>query len=89
MFDFEPFINTVKCYPYRTAKVHGACIKIGIETNEARIFVADLAKAAGASEDNHVVYEIKHKQEENAAPIYVWVTDNHMLIGTKLIEEAW
>lgn len=89
MFNFNPVHSIVKQYPYRSARVEGNRIKIGLQSNEARIFISKLAEEAGAIEDNHVVYEIKSAIDETVAPLYVWVTDCNMFIGTKLVKENW
>lgn len=82
--------NEVKYYPYRTARVEGTRIKVNIrDSRDARAFIAKLAEMAGVREDNHVVYEIQSTLDKESNPLYVWVTDNSMYIGTKLIQENW
>lgn len=90
MFEFDSAWNNVKCYPYRTARVEGTRIKVDLrDYRAARVFVAALAEKASVREDNHVVYEIQSTFDQNASPLYVWVTDHNMYIGTKLIEGNW
>lgn len=57
MFELNPVYN-VNCYPYRTAVIDDARIKISLQSDEARIFIAELAKAAEVREDNHVVSKL-------------------------------
>lgn len=76
---------TVKCYPYRTARV--THIFIQVDREEAKMFEQDLVEESKrSSADNHIVYELTNK---DGSTIYVWCTDSNMLIGSKLEEGNW
>lgn len=90
MFSADLSQCTVKCYGYRTARVFGA--RLTFDRSDIHMVKLEnaLADRAGVSKDNHVVYSIADEMSSlMGTPMYVWCTDNHILIGTKIIEESW
>lgn len=81
MFQIEPWC-TVVCHPYGTARVNGL-FEIDRTSAEWKAVENELAKRAGVSIDNHVVYTVSNSTSE----IHFWCTDMWVQVGSVLIEE--
>lgn len=78
---------TVTFHPYRTIRVFGTYIDIDRDSDIGKKLEEDLIQKSGRTYgDNHCGFTI---QEENEAPLYVWITDDLIRIGTKLLKESW
>lgn len=74
-------------YPYRTARVVDAPIIIDRNTEAARKFEEELAKAAGMVADNHTCYELK---SFFGSTLYIMCSDMSIAVGGKIIlAERW
>lgn len=83
----EHWAKVANYYPYRTAMVGSILIEIERNSDAGRQFEAELAKASEVRQDNHTVYEIRHKLSGES--IYVLCSDMKISIGTKLVEGRW
>lgn len=85
MFKLTGLIE-VTCHPYRTAQVVDSLFAIDRFTDEARAFEEKLAKKAGVNRDNHVVYAIKDRKNNE---LYIQCSSEMMRIGHKILIENW
>ena len=74
-------------YPYRTARVVDAPIVIDRNTEAARKFEEELAKAAHMTADNHTCYKVKNIFCDSS--LYIMCSDMEISIGGNIIVERW
>lgn len=73
--------ETVKQYPYRTAKVEDIFLRV--PRDSVKDLELQLAEAAGARLDNHTVYEIT---QEDRSPVYIKFSDMAAIFAHTLRE---
>lgn len=82
LVDFEKiYIKKVTFHPYRTARVFNRFLSIKRNSNVGKELENKLAKMAGTCQDNHSVYSIQLRDEQE---IHVWCTDSEIMFGLEL-----
>lgn len=87
MIEFEKiYVSKVTFHPYRTARVFNRFLSIERKSDVGKELETTLAKKAGVNPDNHTVYSIQLKNEQE---VHVWCDDSKIMFGLELKKDKY